>query len=396
MKLRIEKKIQEIEDYRKSTIFAKTINNELHDKMVDAEKKRSDALYKDLPSEFFDNDDISDLNSFLKQTDSKGKKKKRDSSNTLQVPGLQSRRNSNQMLQAHGLQRRRSSVGIGLAVPIAFLEYDEVNAKLQIKAFREAFKILMIEFKKRKEYRVKRKAAKLKAKNRILAAWAFRKKQEDAKKSNAGETEKKERPEKNSEIYHSKNGPSDVKVEDKKDETKEGTQEEKIDNGINEDESKKERNSSETSEDATAIKEDKCEMRNGENIENTQKRNVVLVDFRKDRLNIKKNQRKADNKYYLNNTKEGWTKEDHLTNAQSNLKRVQMQHRIKNNLEVTEDDVEEETKRKVPKFKDIALRVMRINAVHNAFRVRKVSTNEKELEEEKAECNEEGNRIIVF
>ena len=396
MKLRIEKKIQEIEDYRKSTIFAKTINNELHDKMVDAEKKRSDALYKDLPSEFFDNDDISDLNSFLKQTNSKGKKKKRDSSNTLQVPGLQSRRNSNQMLQAQGAQRRRSSVGIGLSVPIAFLEYDEVDAKLQIKAFGEAFKILMIEFKKRKEYRLKRKAAKLKAKNRILAAWAFRKKQEDAKKLNTGEAEKKEWPEKSSGLYHSKKGLSDAKVQDKKDETKEDTEEEKNENPINEDDSKSERNSSETNEHETAIKEDKCEMRNEKNLENTQKRNFVLVDFRKDRLNIKKNQRNPDNKYYLNNTKEGWTKEDHLTNAQSNLKRVQMQHRIRNDLEVTEDDVEEETKRKVPKFKDVVLKIMRINAVHNAFRVRKASTNEKELEEDKGECNEEGNGIIVF
>ena len=47
----------------------------------------------------------------------------------------------------------------------------------------------MKEFEKRKEVRMRRRAAKLKAKNRILAAWAFRKKQEESKKSNAEKAE---------------------------------------------------------------------------------------------------------------------------------------------------------------------------------------------------------------
>ena len=54
LKRRIEKKVQEIDEYRASTLFAKTINHQLHEKMVDAEKQRSDALYKDLPSDFFE------------------------------------------------------------------------------------------------------------------------------------------------------------------------------------------------------------------------------------------------------------------------------------------------------------------------------------------------------
>ena len=388
LRLRIEKKIQEIDDYRTSTIFAKTINNELHEKMVDAEKKRSDALYKDLPSEFFENDDISDLNSFLKQTDTKEKKKKRDSSNTLQVPGMLTRRNSKQTLQVPGMQRRRSSFGIGLKGPIVFLEYDEVNAKLQIKAFREAFKILMIEYEKRKEYRTRRKAAKLKAKNRVLAAWAFRKKQEDAKKLNAEKAEENEKLGKNFGINNSKKVISDVRKDKQENNAKETNQVEKV---VNEDSGISESNFSETNEDATAKSDEKAENAKEENLEKPQKRNVVLVNFRKDRLKIKTSQRKADNKYYLNNDKEGWTEKDHLKYAQSNLKRVQMQNRIRNNMEIIDDDTEEKTKRQVPKFKDVVLRIMRINAVRNAFTVRKASTNEKELEDEKEDCKEEDN-----
>ena len=382
MKLRIEKKIQEIDEYRRSTLYAKTLNNELHEKMVDAEKERSDALYKDLPEEFFDNDETCDF-SFLKRTNSKEKKKKRDQKDTLQVPGMPKRRDSISLLQMPGMQRRRSSFGIGSA-PIPFLEYDETNAKLQIKAFREAFKILMKEFEQRKVYRVKRKAAKLKAKNRILAAWAFRKRQEDAKKSNAEKAEKKEKLEKSLGIYSSNNASSDV---NKSEEDNNG---DKTANRGNEDSGISESNFSETNEDATATTKDAS---NSENTEKNQKRKTVVVNFRKDRLIVKSSQRKAGNKYYLRNDKADWTEADHLKHAQTNLKRVQEQHRIRNNIEVEEDVVEEVVKRKVPKFKDVALKIMRINAVRNAFRFSESTNNEKEIEKEKEkeECNEEGN-----
>ena len=367
LKRRIERKVQEIDEYRASTLFAKTINHQLHEKMVDAEKQRSDALYKDLPSDFFESDDISDFSFLnLKRKNSKESKKKRGSSNLLQVPGM---------------QRRRSSIGMGRAGPIPFLEYDETNAKLQINAFREAFKILMKEYETRKEVRARRRAAKLKAKNRILAAWAFRKKQEESKKLNAEKEEKKEKLERSLGIYSSKKDKSDANKYEK--DEKEGS----IENATNEDSDISKSNVSEINEDRTVNTDD---TPNKDSEEKHIKRSIELVDFRKDRLNIKKSQRKAGNRYYLKNDKEDWTKDDHLNFAQNNLLRVQEQYRKINNIEMVEDVVEEQAQRNVPKFKDIVLKVMRINSVKNAFAVRKPSVNEKELDGEEQECNDEG------
>ena len=42
---RIKERLQEIQDYRSSTIFAKSIDPDLHEKMVEAEKKSFHALF---------------------------------------------------------------------------------------------------------------------------------------------------------------------------------------------------------------------------------------------------------------------------------------------------------------------------------------------------------------
>ena len=61
LKERIKEKLQDIQDYRTSTIFAKTLNEELHAKMIEAEEKSCQALYGDLPADFFNDEDFSKI-----------------------------------------------------------------------------------------------------------------------------------------------------------------------------------------------------------------------------------------------------------------------------------------------------------------------------------------------
>ena len=153
----------------------------------------------------------------------------------------------------------------------------------------------MKEYETRKEVRARRRAAKLKAKNRILAAWAFRKKQEESKKLNAEKEEKKEKLERSLGIYSSKKDKSDANKYEK--DEKEGS----IENATNEDSGISKSNVSEINEDRTVNTDD---TPNKDSEEKHVKRSIELVDFRKDRLSIKKSQRKAGNRYYLKNDKE--------------------------------------------------------------------------------------------
>ena len=353
LKRRIEQKIKDIEDYRLSTIYAKTINEELHHKMIDAEKKRATALYADLPSNFFEDGDLSGLPIF-KLGNSKAKSKRSDKNTHLQVPSMRSRRQSL----------------VSCSKPIE-LEFDADNAKLQVKAFNEAFRILMKESEKRKAIRIKQKTAALKAKNRILAVWAFRKKQEEKKKLDIIQ---KEKMEKKIGIYSSKNTSAFKNAEnEEKDEEDEEEQKDNVSNTNTSDSGNGGSNSSETGQ-------EKCATKDNKQGSNEHEKRIIVIEDLKTRLDLKKKQQKPGNKYYLNNSNFEHSEKRKWEDAKHHLVRLKEQQGKRN--PVSAECVEAEKRRKIPKFKDVVMKVMRINAVHNAFKViRKNPRLSEELED---------------
>jgi hypothetical protein len=331
--------------------------------MIDAEKKRATALYADLPPDFFEDGDLSGLPIF-KLRHSKAKTKRKDKNNHLKAPDV---------------QRRRQSI-TSTSVPIE-LEFDDENAKLEIKAFNEAFKILMKECESRKAVRIKHKAIKVKAKNRILAVWAFRKKQQEIKKIDLIQ---KENAERKMGIYSSKKPSSynNEENEEKDEEKHEGDDE----NISTRDSGNGGSNSSETGAENSATKDNK------KNSNAPEKRTTEIVNLQS-RLDLKKKQQKPGNKYYnVSMLNEAHSETRKWKDAQQHLVRLKEQQ-IKRNP-VNTDIVEEKKKRKIPKLKDVVKTVMRMNAVNNAFKI-KSKTSRASEDSKDANIETETNKFEV-
>ena len=322
--------------------------------MIEAEANRANALYADLPPDFFNNEDISTL--IRKNSKEKVKKREKKEKSLLQVPGTMRRRRSVMMTSINGF------------------EFDESKATLQQKAFDESFKILMKEYELRKASRARQKAAKIKAKNRILAVWAFHKKQDEKKKL---DTIKKEQVEKSIGIY-STNKQKTVEDSNK---GNNDNQDGAIKNGNPCNDDSIDDNSGETKEDSGILKDDK----NGINDPIKQ---TVHVENLQTRIESKKKQQRLDNKYSIKSNKEVLSERAKWDAAQQDLVRIKALQKVRN-PELVEVE-EEEKRRTVHKFKDIVLRVMRINSVKNALKiVKKSQSTSSEQEQEQKEKGKE-------
>lgn len=318
--------------------------------MIEAETNRANALYADLPPDFFNNEEFSTL--IRKNSKEKVKKREKKEKTLLQVPGTMNRRRSVMMTSINGF------------------EFDEGKATLQQKAFDESFKILMKEYELRKAARVRQKAAKIKAKNRILAVWAFHKKQDEKKKL---DTIKKEQVEKSIGIYSTNKQKTAEDDNEGNNDNQDGALENS--NTCNDD------NSGETKEDNGILKDDKDGI-------NEPVKRTVHVENLQTRIESKKKQQRLDNKYYIKSNKEVLSEKGKWDAAKQDLVRIKTLQQIRNPELV---EVEEEEKRRiVPKFKDIALRVMRINSVKNALKiVKKSQSTSSEQEQEQKEKGKE-------
>ena len=318
--------------------------------MIEAEANRANALYADLPPDFFNNEDISTL--IRKNSKEKVKKREKKEKSLLQVPGTMRRRRSVMMTSINGF------------------EFDESKATLQQKAFDESFKILMKEYELRKAARVRQKAAKIKAKNRILAVWAFHKKQDEKKKL---DTIKKEQVEKSIGIYST----NKQKTAEDGNEGNNDNKDVAVENSNTCNDDNIDDNSGEPKEDNGILKDDK-------NGVNEPSKRTVHVENLQTRIESKKKQQRLDNKYSIKSNKEVLSEQGKWDAAKQDLVRIQNLQKIRNPELV---EVEEEEKRRlVPKFKDIALRVMRINSVKNALKiVKKSQSTSSEQEQEQKE-----------
>ena len=327
--------------------------------MIEAESNRANALYADLPPGFFDNEDISTL--IRKNSKEKAKKREKKEKNLLQVPGTMPRRRSVMMTSINGF------------------EFDESKATLQQKAFDESFKILMKEYELRKAARVRQRAAKIKAKNRILAVWAFHKRQDEKKKL---DTIKKEQVEKSIGIYSTNKQKAAEDAKELDNDNQDGA----IENSNSCNDDSIDDNNGETKEDNGISKDDKNGI-------NEPAKRTVHVENLQTRIESKKKQQRLDNKYSIKSNKEVLSEKAKWDAAQQDLVRIKALQKLRNPELV---EVEEEEKRKtVPKFKDIVLRVMRINLVKNALKIVKKSQStsseqEQELKEKGEECETGG------
>ena len=323
--------------------------------MIEAEANRANALYADLPQDFFNNEDISTL--IRKNSKEKVKKREKKEKSLLQVPGTMRRRRSVMMTSINGF------------------EFDESKATLQQKAFDESFKILMKEYELRKASRARQKAAKIKAKNRILAVWAFHKKQDEKKKL---DTIKKEQVEKSIGIYST----NKQKIAEDANEGNNDNQDGAIKNSNTCNDDNIDDNSGETKEDNGILKDD-------ENGINDPVKRTVDVENLQTRIESKKKQQRLDNKYFIKSNKEVLSEKEKWDAAQQDLVRIKALQKVRN-PELVEVEEEEEKRRTVPKFKDIVLRVMRINSVKNALKiVKKSQSTSSEQEQEQKEKGKE-------
>ena len=253
-------------------------------------------------------------------------------------------------------------------------EFDEKKATLQQKALEEPFKILMKEYELRKAARVRQKAAKIKAKNRILAVWAFHKKQDEKKKL---DTIKKEQVEKSIGIYST----NKQKTAEDGNEGNNDNKDVAVENSNTCNDDNIDDNSGETKEDNDILKDDKNGI-------NEPVKRTVHVENLQTRIESKKKQQRLDNKYSIKSNKEVLSEKGKWDAAKQDLVRIQTLQKIRNPELV---EVEEEEKlRIVPKFKDIALRVIRINSVKNALKiVKKSQSTSSEQEQEQKEKGKE-------
>ena len=343
---RIKEKLLDIQEYRTSTIFAKTLNEELHVKMIEAEEKSCHALYGDLPADFFNDENvsthISSKHKHLKERANEG----RDISNHLQIPEK---------------VIRKQSIGSMINFP----EFDNDKAQFQQKAFKEASKILMKEYETRKAIRVRQRAVKIKAKNRILAVWSFRKKQQEKQK--LGMFGKK-KIENNKEMYDSRKTSRELKEENKEIHEVGNVNDSAGFNEVKDDSGIIGSIGSKTGDDNNNGEDKK------ENVNEQIGRKIVKVVNLRTRLHWKRQQQNLDNEYIIS-TKHALSEKEQFEGAQKLIERLTDLKQKRDGTPV--HDAEEETKRVIPKFKDIVLRVIRIIAVKNAFKWKETKSSEE-------------------
>ena len=310
--------------------------------MIEAEEKSFHALYGDLPTDFFDDDDVStDL--ILKSKQSQRKAHKVASSNKLKIP-------------VHN-------------------HHDFDKLKFQQKAFNESFKIIMKEYKHRKATRARQKAVKLKIRSKFLAVWSLRKEQEVNKQLGMI---KKEKIEKMIGICSFINKSPDFQ-EDNEEEHENHENKDIPAHSLEQD--KKNGRSIHTSEssDSTTTAEG-----TPTSVDIPIKRKVDIFDL-KTLLELKKKQLNPDNEYCVKGTKV----------VEAKIQILRIQGISENNINV--DDNEGGS---IPKLKIAALKVMRVNARNKAIkRISECSmlsenTSDKGAKNEH-ECAIEGTRYEI-
>ena len=337
---RIEEKLQEIKAYRTSTIFAKSINADLNVKMIEAEEKSFHALYGDLPTDFFDDDDVS-AESIFKSNQSQRKAHKLATSNKLKIP-----------VKSHDFDR----------------------LKFQQKAFNESFKIIMKEYEHRKATRLRQKVVKNKIKSKFLAVWSLRKEQEVNKQLGMI---KKEKIEKMIGICSFINKSPDFQEDD---EEKHEEDHENNDNPVNSMEQKER----ETTGIHTKASADPNTTAKGKpkSVDAPIKRKVDIFDL-KTLLELKKKQLNPDNEYCVKGTKV----------VEAKIQILRIQGISENHQDFNVDNKEGGS---IPKLKRAALKVMRVNARNKATkRISECSMlSERALDKsgmKEHECAVEGN-----
>ena len=308
---RIEEKLQEIKAYRTSTIFAKSINADLNVKMIEAEEKSFHALYGDLPTDFFDDDDVS-ADSILKSKQSQRKAHKLATSNKLKIP-----------VKGH---------------------HDFDRLKFQQKAFNESFKIIMKEYEHRKATRLRQKVVKNKIKSKFLAVWSLRKEQEVNKQLGMI---KKEKIEKMIGICSFINKSPDFQEDD---EEKHEEDHENSDIPVNSIE-QKERDTTGIHTKASADPNTTAKGK-PKSVDAPIKRKVDIFDL-KTLLELKKKQLNPDNEYCVKGTKV----------VEAKIQILRIQGISENNMNVDNNEGGS-----IPKLKIAALKVMRANARNKAIK----------------------------
>ena len=280
--------------------------------MIEAEEKSFHALYGDLPTDFFDDDDVStDL--ILKSNQSQRKAHKLASRNKLKIP-------------VHN-------------------HHDFDKLKFQQKAFNESFKIIMKEYKSRKATRARQKAVKLKIKSKFLAVWSLRKQQEVNKQLGMI---KKEKIEKMIGICSFINKSPDFKEDDEEEHT---DQENKDIPPHNLEQDGRDGHSIKTSEssDPTTTLEGKPTS-----VDIPIKRKVDIFDL-KTLLELKKKELNPDNEYCVKGTKV----------VEAKIQILRIQGISENSHDMNVDSKEAGS---IPKLKIAAFKVMRVNARNKAIK----------------------------
>ena len=313
--------------------------------MIEAEEKSFHALYGDLPTDFFDDDDVStDL--ILKSKQSQRKAHKLASSNKLKIP-------------VHN-------------------HHDFDKLKFQQKAFNESFKIIMKEYKNRKATRARQKAVKLKIKSKFLAVWSLRKEQEVNKQLGMI---KKEKIEKMIGICSFINKSPDFQ-EDDEEKHEDNENNETPAHSLEQDEKNGRSIKTSESSDPTTTAEG-----TPTSVDIPIKRKVDIFDL-KTLLELKKKQLNPDNEYCVKGTKV----------VEAKIQILRIQGISENNPDINVDGKEGGS---IPKLKIAAFKVMRVNARNKAIqRISECSmlsenTSDKGAKKEQ-ECAVEGIRYEII
>ena len=364
---RIKERLQEIQDYRSSTIFAKSIDPDLHEKMVEAEKKSFHALYGDLPKDFFEDEDNSSENNNDEVSNNLGFKS--------QPTKRSSCKQSNTGNKACKVRIRHSRERTTKNNDDADLD----KVKFQQKAFNESFRILMKEYDNRKATRIRQKAVKFKVKNKFLAVWSLRKQQHEKKQNSLGLI-RKEKIEKIlgvcsfiNQIPEGTNNEGKEEVEDHKnddddDDSQNGLKgEERYLSGVN---------TKTDSADPNITNEGKIKS-----VEEPIKRKVEVIDL-KALLDLKRKQLNPENEFYVKNTK--------MVEAKIQLLRIQeFAEDKRNNSSSYVFNVDNQND--IPKLKKVIFKVMRVNARDKATkRISECSSFRERTKDENGKGGNEG------